>query len=133
MTLDGDLNRPATPSEEDLITVAVEQIHIPPEEVEEEEEVDLDEENPPQAIPAAVDDQPLFPVNDIPDFTPSIAEIQQSLNSIQEEINQLTARPTGNFATSDAENQDPTLNQQEEDIDEDIGEGLYKAFVGIYF
>lgn len=91
-------------------------------------------DNVPQEQQPIVDDldsttdtnvEPLFP---IPDLTPSILEINQSLNSIQEDITQLTLRVPLNLDTLhqiETENENGNISNtiiQEEDEDFNLSE-----------
>lgn len=84
MTLEGDCNRPNTVEEEEDLEAIAEADNLPLAQVLEPPE------DPAENFVAAAE-EPLFP-NVLPDFTPSIEEINRSLNSIQEDINQLALR-----------------------------------------
>lgn len=99
MTLEGEFNRPNTADEEEDLEAIAEADNQPLAQV-------LEPPEEPADRIEAVAEEPLFP-NVLPDFSLSIEEINRSLNSIQEEINQLALQPIETRAEA----------QQGEDID----------------
>ncbi len=99
MTLEGEFNRPNTADEEEDLEAIAEADNQPLAQV-------LEPPEEPADRIEAVAEEPLSP-NVLPDFSLSIEEINRSLNSIQEEINQLALQPIETRAEA----------QQGEDID----------------
>lgn len=110
MTLEGDCNRPNTVVEEEDLEAIAEADNQPLAQV-----IDPPEEPAENFVAAA--EEPLFP-NVLPDFTPSIEEINRSLNSIQEDINQLALRSTTEIQQAEA-------TEAEEEDDFESGKYLF--------
>lgn len=105
MTLEGDCNRPNTVEEEEDLEAIAEADNQPLARV-------LEPPEEPAEHFVAAAEEPLFP-NVLPDFTPSIEEINRSLNSIQEDINQLALRSATEIQlaeATEAEEEDDFVN-----------------------